>query len=54
MEWTEFELPKWVSLAVIVVTFVAAYLYARRQGPVEDDDDDPAAALIDAEHGTEG
>src|SRR6476661_8776941 len=54
MEWTEFEVPKWVSLAVIVVTFVAAYLYARRQGPVEDDDDDPAAVLIDAEHGTEG
>jgi YkoY family integral membrane protein len=54
MEWTEFEVPKWVSLAVIVVTFVAAYLYARRQGPVEDEDDDPAAALIDAEHGTEG
>ena len=43
--------PKWASLAVIVVTFVAAYVYARRQGPVDDDDDEAAAALLDAERG---
>jgi YkoY family integral membrane protein len=49
-EWIQFEVPKWASLAAIVVTFVVAYLYARRQGPVDDsDDDDPAAALIQAE-----
>jgi hypothetical protein len=45
--------PKWASLALIVVTFVAAYLYARRQGPVDDDDDEDeaAAALLDPERG---
>ena len=54
MEWIHFEVPKWVSLAVIVVTFVAAYLYARRKGPVDDDDDEAAAALhrCRARHGT--
>jgi YkoY family integral membrane protein len=47
MGWVEFEVPKWLSLGVIVVTFLAAYLYARRQGPVADtDDEDEAAALI--------
>jgi YkoY family integral membrane protein len=48
MGWVDFEVPKWLSLGVIVVTFLAAYLYARRQGPVadEDHDDEAAAALI--------
>ena len=48
MEWIHFEVPKWLSLGVIVVTFLAAYLYARQQGPVADDDDgdEAAAALI--------
>jgi predicted tellurium resistance membrane protein TerC len=47
MGWVEFEVPKWLSLGMIVVTFLAAYLYARRQGPVADEDDgDEAAALI--------
>jgi YkoY family integral membrane protein len=49
MQWIHFEISKWVSLGVIVVTFVAAYLYARRQGPADDhddDDDDEAAALM--------
>lgn len=48
MHWTTFEVPKWASLGLIVVTFGAAYLYARRQGPVEDTDeeDDAAAALL--------
>lgn len=51
MEWIHLEIPKWVSLGVIVVTFVAAYLYARRQGPADDhdDDDDQAAALMETE-----
>lgn len=30
-----FEVPRWFSLALIVVIFVSAYVYARRQGPVE-------------------
>jgi YkoY family integral membrane protein len=47
MEWIHFEVPKWLSLGVIVVTFLAAYLYAKRQGPVADDGDgDEAGALI--------
>ena len=50
MEWIHLEIPKWVSLGVIVVTFVAAYLYARRQGPADDhDDDDDAAALMETD-----
>jgi YkoY family integral membrane protein len=53
MDWTDVEIPKWLSLGVIVVTFCAAYLYARRQGPV-DDEDDAAAGLIDAERGRAG
>jgi YkoY family integral membrane protein len=31
LHWIAFELPKWLSLGVIVVIFVAAYLYARQQ-----------------------
>ncbi|HEY1306273.1 MAG TPA: hypothetical protein VGF24_22115 [Vicinamibacterales bacterium] len=33
-----FEIPQWLSLALIVVIFIAALVYARRQGPVEDAD----------------
>lgn len=51
MGWVHFEVPKWASLGVIVVTFAAAYIYARRQGPVEDSEDDEAAALLEAERG---
>jgi YkoY family integral membrane protein len=54
MDWTDVEIPKWASLGVIVLTFGAAYLYARRQGPVEDHDDDEAAALIDADNAQTG
>ena len=38
MEWIHFDLPKWMSLTLIAVTFVIAYLMARRKGPVETDD----------------
>ena len=37
MEWVHFEVPKWLSLGLIAVTFLVAYLLARRKGPVEDD-----------------
>jgi YkoY family integral membrane protein len=42
-----FEIPRWVSLALIVVIFGAAYAYARRQGPVasHEDVDDPTVLL---------
>ncbi|MEP6916717.1 MAG: hypothetical protein ABJC89_13785 [Acidobacteriota bacterium] len=47
MHWIEFEIPKWLSLAVIAGTFGIAYLLARRKGPVEDDGgDDDAVALL--------
>src|SRR5215210_6471106 len=48
MHWIEVEVPKWLSLAVIAITFAVAYLQARRKGPVEDDgaDDDAAAVAL--------
>ena len=46
MNWIHFEMPKWVSLGVIGVVFLAAYLIARRKGPVDDVDDDEAAAAL--------
>jgi YkoY family integral membrane protein len=49
MHYIGFEVPKWLSLGLIVIIFTAAYLYARRIGAVEVDDDeppDPAEALF--------
>jgi YkoY family integral membrane protein len=34
MHWVAFEIPKWLSIGLIVVIFAAAALYARRVGPV--------------------
>lgn len=34
-----FEIPKWLSLGLIVVIFGGSYLYARKLGPVEDEGD---------------
>lgn len=34
--WIHFAIPKWLSLALIVVIMAGAYVYARRKGPVED------------------
>jgi YkoY family integral membrane protein len=47
MNWIRFEMPKWLSLGLIAVTFLIAYLKARRKGPVSDDEDEAAAALIE-------
>jgi YkoY family integral membrane protein len=33
MHWIGWEIPRWLSLGLIVVIFAAAYVYARRQGP---------------------
>jgi YkoY family integral membrane protein len=33
-----FQVNKWMSFGLIVLIFVASYLYARRQGPVPDDE----------------
>ncbi len=38
MHWIHFDPPRWMSLSVIAVTFVVAYVMARRKGPVETDD----------------
>jgi YkoY family integral membrane protein len=38
MRWIHFDPPKWMSLGLIAVTFLIAYLMARRKGPVETDD----------------
>jgi len=37
--WVHFEIPRYLSLGLIVVIMGAAYVYARRRGPVEDPDD---------------
>ena len=47
MGWIDFHMPKWLSLVLIAITFVIAYIQARRKGPVEDLDDDAAAALLE-------
>jgi YkoY family integral membrane protein len=41
--WTEFHVNKWFSFGLIAVIFGAGYLYALRQGPVEDTEDEPSA-----------
>lgn len=35
--WIHFEIPKWLSLGLIVVIFAVSYILARRHGPVDDD-----------------
>jgi YkoY family integral membrane protein len=34
--YISFEIPRWLSLGLIVVIFLIAFIYARRQGPVDD------------------
>jgi YkoY family integral membrane protein len=34
--YVSFEIPRWLSLGLIVVIFLIAFIYARRQGPVDD------------------
>lgn len=42
-----FEVPRWLSLGLIVIIFAIAYAYARRQGPVADEaGGDPREDLI--------
>lgn len=40
-----FEIPKWISLGLIVVIFAIAYVYARRQGPADAHDEEATALL---------
>jgi YkoY family integral membrane protein len=48
MGWIHFEVPKWLSLGLIAVTFLIAYWQARRKGAVDiaDETEDEAAALL--------
>jgi predicted tellurium resistance membrane protein TerC len=46
MGWIDFELPKWLSLGLIALTFLIAYVRARRKGPVDDTEDAEASALF--------
>jgi YkoY family integral membrane protein len=41
---THFQINKWMSFGLIVLIFLASYLYARRQGPVQDDPTAPDEA----------
>ncbi|MFI5076943.1 MAG: hypothetical protein ACHQRO_06350, partial [Vicinamibacteria bacterium] len=51
MHYLAYEVPRWLSLGLIVIIFTAAYLYARRVGAVEVHDDEPpdAAGALFAE-----
>jgi YkoY family integral membrane protein len=44
--WVHFEIPKWLSLGLIVVIFIIAFLYAR-QHPHEEADEEAAARNVD-------
>jgi len=39
-DWIHLEIPKFLSLGVIVAIMTAAYAYARRKGPIEDTEED--------------
>jgi len=47
--WIHFAIPKWLSLALIAVIMGGAYVYARKQGPVEDHDDEQRLVEGDAD-----
>jgi len=51
-----FEVPKWISLGLIIVIFIMAFIYAKAQGPVEKPDHpvmDEASELIAEEQARE-
>jgi len=43
--YLQFHVNRWFSFGLIVAIFVAGYLYARHQGPVDEDEDDPSQML---------
>jgi|SRR5215204_127470 len=51
--YVHFEINKWISFGVIIVIFLASYVYARRVGPAahdpDADDEDAAAALLQSD-----
>jgi YkoY family integral membrane protein len=42
-----FQVNKWMSFGLIVLIFLASYLYARRQGPVPDEPDEATELFVD-------
>jgi YkoY family integral membrane protein len=58
--YISFEIPRWLSLGLIVVIFVIAFIYARMQGPVDEmspvteNDDDMIRAEGDAMSAIDG
>jgi YkoY family integral membrane protein len=40
--WIPFEIPRWLSLGLIVVIFGLAFFYARKHGPAPDEDEQAA------------
>jgi YkoY family integral membrane protein len=51
-DWIDWEVPKWLSLGLIVVIFVISYVFARLRGPTPDHDaPDEGSALIADELG---
>lgn len=40
MGWVHFEIPKWLSLGLIIAIFGGSYFYARTLGPVEESEHD--------------
>jgi YkoY family integral membrane protein len=48
--FVQFEIPRWLSLGLIVVIFVIAFVMARREGPVETDPlDEKAEEILERE-----
>ena len=47
--YIQFHISKWLSFGLIVVIFAIAYLYARRQGPVEEIEEEAATKLLERE-----
>ncbi|HXG54142.1 MAG TPA: hypothetical protein VNJ03_02070 [Vicinamibacterales bacterium] len=45
--YIEWHINKWLSFGLIVVIFGVAYVYARKQGPVEELEEDEAARLLE-------
>jgi YkoY family integral membrane protein len=44
--WVHFDVPRWLSLGLIVLIFLIAYLQAQRKGPVPAEDEAEAEALL--------
>jgi YkoY family integral membrane protein len=46
VHWIPFEIPRWLSIGLIIVIFGIAAIYARRRGPVEETPEDEQAGQL--------